>query len=409
MIIFQDLPYASERMGILWTLCTVADACILEFGPEGSTHYAAVQHGTYNAGMKACLYTTGLTEKEVIFGNPKRLKEAALELIRTHQPSHLFVVPSAVSEIIGMDIDSVCLALSRETRTQVIPIGGISLDTAYSSGVQRVLSLLAETVVQQPDSADINSYNIIGPGMDCYNYLADIKEVERLMAESFGLRPKAIFTADTSMKSLKSAGEAACNIVLRSEGIPCAKILEERFNQPYFYGAPYGYKGTLSWIESVAEMIKISPSQDFLKKEAIQVHELREQLDYHKRVTRSMEPSLLICGPHDLLKGLTPFIQNELTFKVKGSVLTHPKPKAVEGEGFFFKNDTEKYAFIATQKPDFLLADAVTLKHFKGLIPGLQVSNPNLGSVRRFAYTPFMGFRGAQVIAQELANLILSA
>ncbi len=73
----------------------------------------------------------------------------------------------------------------------------------------------------------------------------------------------------------------------------------------------------------------------------------------------------------------------------------------------FFKNDSLKYEFIANAAPDYLLADAVTLRHFKGQIPGLQVSNPNLGMVKRFAWTPFMGFRGVQVLAQDFANLIL--
>ncbi len=407
MILFEDLPYASERMGILWTLGTIRGACVLEFGPEGSTHYAAAQHGTYNAPMRADLYTTGLTENEVVFGDPGRLETAVRELIDNRHPSHLFIIPSAVSEITGMDMDGICLALSRETPTRVIPFSGISLSSEHTQGVRRALSMVAKTVVRQAPSVEMTTYNIIGPGMDCCNYLADIREIERLMAGAFGYTAAAIFTADTSMEELSIAGKAAFNIVLRNEGIPCAKILKNRFGQPYYYKAPYGIAGTLSWIESVAEITGRSPSAVFLEKEAKTISEFRQRLDYQKRIAGHRTLSFVICGPYDLLKGLAPFIRDELGFHVSALVLTHPIPEYMPSAFNFFKNDSLKYEFIANAAPDYLLADAVTLRHFKGQIPGLQVSNPNLGMVKRFAWTPFMGFRGVQVLAQDFANLIL--
>lgn len=407
MIFFEDIPYASERMGIIWTLGTVAGACILEFGPEGSTHYAAAQHGTYNGKMSASLYTTGLTEKEVVFGDLSILEKGACELIKINRPSHLFVLPSAVSEIIGVDIDSVCQGLNQSSDTEVLGLGGISLDSDYTVGVERVLSLLAEKVVQEPTDIGIKKYNIIGSGMDCYNYKADFKEIERMMADAFGFYPQANFTGDSSMKSLKSAGEAACNIVLRKEGIPCAQILKERFGQPYCYGAPYGIAGTISWIKAVERMIHVQPLMDFLKKEVLQVKELKDRLDYHKRISRCTDASFVISGRYDLLKSCGPFIRDELQFQIKGAVLTHPVLTGETDEFMFFRDDTEKYAYISSKYPDFLLADAVTLQHFKGQIPGIQISNPNLGAIRLYSYTPFMGFRGAQVIIQELGNMLL--
>ena len=405
MILFEDIPYGSERMGIIWTLGDVAGACMLEFGPEGSTHYAAAQHGTYNGRLRASLFTTGLSEREVVFGDPGILEKSVRELIDTHHPSHLFVVPSAVCEIIGMDLDGLCLSLSRESDTRVLSIGGSGLDVDYTAGVERVLSMLAEHVVRQPSGTDVGTYNVIGSSMDWYNYQADLNEIERLMTAAFGLGPKAVFTTGSSMGDLMAAGEAACNIVIRKEGLACAKILEQRFGQPYFYGAPYGLKGTIAWLDAVGAMIRVAPSADFIKKETLEVNALKERLDYHRRMSRSTGASVVMAGNYDLLKYCGPFIRDELHFQIKGSVLTHPV-KAQEEDGLlFFRNDSAKYTHIAAQGPDFLLADAVTLRHFSGQIPGIQVSNPNLGAMKLYAYTPFMGFRGAQVLIQELANL----
>lgn len=193
MILFEDIPYASERMGIIWTLGTVTQACILEFGPEGSTHYAAAQHETYNGKMNASLYTTGMTEREVVFGDPGILEKGIRELINANAPSHLFVLPSAVSEIIGLDVDSICRGLNKGADTQVLSLGGIRIDSDYTAGIQRVLSLLAEQVVQEPTGAGVNTYNIIGSGMDCFNYKADLKEIERMMAAAFGFTPGKVY------------------------------------------------------------------------------------------------------------------------------------------------------------------------------------------------------------------------
>ena len=408
MKLFEDLPYASERMGILWTLGAVEGACVLEFGPEGSTHYAAAQHGTYNGKMNASLYTTGLTEREVVFGDPDLLETGMRELIQTHRPSHLFVVPSAVSEIIGMDVESLCRRMDRASDTSVICIGGISLDSDHTVGVERVLSLLAEHVVREPAKTPGRTYNVIGSGMDRYNYRADLKEIQRLMAEAFGFVPKAVFSADSSMREMASAGEADCNIVIRKEGISCAKILEDRFGQPFFYGAPYGIEGTTSWLEAVGAMLDAAPSAAFVQEETRQACEVKDRLDYHRLISRSAGASVMMAGSYDLLKDCGPFIRNELTFSINGSVLTHPSAEGIADGFLFFENDTAKYNYIQSRAPDFLLADAVTLGRFKGRIPGVQISNPNLGGMRLYAYTPFMGFRGAQVLMQELGNLMLS-
>lgn len=328
-------------------------------------------------------------------------------MISIHCPSHLFVVPSAVSEIIGTDLEGICLTLSRELNSRVIPISGLSLDNNHTEGVRRILTLLADTVITPPKSRQIDTFNIIGPGMDCYNYLADIRETIRLMAGAFGFSPKAIFTAETSMHELATTGEAACNIVLRSEGIECCEILKERFGQPYHYGAPYGIKGTLAWLESVAGIIDRQPSAGFVEREEKEASLLEERLKYHARIAGLKSPTFVVCGTYDLLKWMVPFIRDELGFTICASILTHPVSNDMVNDILFFKSDIEKYECIASAKPDFLLADAITLQTFRGKVSGIQVSNPNLAKVRRFAYTPFMGFRGVQMLTQDLANLFL--
>ena len=39
MSLCRYLPTPSDRMAVMWTLLTVKDAVVLEYGPAGTTHY----------------------------------------------------------------------------------------------------------------------------------------------------------------------------------------------------------------------------------------------------------------------------------------------------------------------------------------------------------------------------------
>ena len=45
-------PVANDRMGIIWTLSSIEGACVIEFGPAGTTHYAVEGVGSLNGNDK---------------------------------------------------------------------------------------------------------------------------------------------------------------------------------------------------------------------------------------------------------------------------------------------------------------------------------------------------------------------
>lgn len=67
MEMYKYMPLPSDRMGLLWTLASIQDACILEFGPAGTTHYAVEGIGSLNATEGEKVYSTHMEEK---FGIP---------------------------------------------------------------------------------------------------------------------------------------------------------------------------------------------------------------------------------------------------------------------------------------------------------------------------------------------------
>ena len=46
MSLCRYLPVPSDRMGIIWSLLSVKDSIILEYGPAGTTHFSMGFYGT---------------------------------------------------------------------------------------------------------------------------------------------------------------------------------------------------------------------------------------------------------------------------------------------------------------------------------------------------------------------------
>ena len=101
-------PVANDRMGSIWTLCSIKDTCIIEFGPAGTTHYAVEGIGSLNAGEGSRIYSTHMDQSDVTFGKYDRLEKAILEVDENIKPRYIFVMASSISSIIGADIESVC-------------------------------------------------------------------------------------------------------------------------------------------------------------------------------------------------------------------------------------------------------------------------------------------------------------
>ena len=62
--------------------------------------------------------------------------------------------------------------------------------------------------------------------------------------------------AGSELETLQKIPAAQLNIVINEElGLETAKYLKERYGTPYVVaGIPYGLKGTLRWLEKIAEV-----------------------------------------------------------------------------------------------------------------------------------------------------------
>jgi len=114
MGLYKYSPEPSGRMGLLWTVGTISEAVLLEFGSMGHMIYSSKwmqQTGIIN---KCKLYSTHIDEKDIALGITKRVNQAFIEIIKKDHPKAIFVLPSTIPETIGTDMEAICEELSME-------------------------------------------------------------------------------------------------------------------------------------------------------------------------------------------------------------------------------------------------------------------------------------------------------
>jgi len=405
--LIKYLPLASDRMGALWALASVKDACIIEYGPAGTTHYGIEGFMQLNAELMSRLFTTHMDETDIVMGDSTRLEKTILEVDQVYKPPVIFVVASSISSLIGTDLETICEALQPDVNAKLIALTGGGFRGDYALGIREVLTLLAKHVVKPPTKKHQNSYNIIGSNIDCYNFFSDLKELKTLMHECFGYELNAVFTANSSIEEIENAANAGINLVLRSEGVEAAEFLKEKYGIPYYSGLPYGYHGTQKWASGLAEVLSLELNE--ILKRTWMTAANKHGMALRRTLFNYGKLSCVLSGNFDQVYAMYVFLTEELGLDVKAVIVNHHKPSymsdlsvELEEKLMFNPTEAEKEALVCEGRPDVVFGDGVLL-HIGGEVPiKIQVANPNLDSIQIFDGTPYMGPRGATFIIEKL-------
>lgn len=412
MQLYKYLPMPSDRMGTLWALTSIKDACIIEYGPAGTTHYGIEGFMQLNAELRSKLYTTHMDESDIVMGDSTRLEETIKEVDSIYKPRVIFVIASSISSIIGIDIENVCDNLRDEVKAKLIAFTGGGFRGDYTLGIREVLIALAKDVVNNCDEKIPNTFNLIGCNVDSYNFLSDTKEIENIMRECFGYKLNAIFTANSTLEEIENAARAGLNIVLRSEGLECAQILKDKHDTPYVEGSPYGLKGTLSWIKNIEEVLSITANQGYIAKETERARKNIMRFKFAVMPYKGLRT--ILAGNYDFVIDIFSFLKDELSLGIEKTFVNHN----IRGANYRNMDENicnltmvnpkeeEREGVISEVNPDILLGDGITLEMGQGAPIKLQVSNPNLDRINMYEYTPFMGFNGITYTIELLINQI---
>lgn len=400
MNIYKYFPVASDRMGIIWTLSSIEDVCIIEFGPAGTTHYAVESIGQLNGKDLSNIYSTHIDESDITFGNYERLEKSILEVDLNKKPKYIFVMASSVSSVIGVDIKSVCREIQSEINAKLIPITTGGLKDDYNIGVEEALTLIAENIVKTPEIST-NKFNIIGCNIDSYNFLSDCNEVKRMMKDLFNKDLNTIFTSYTSIDSLEKAAEANLNIVVRKEGIKAAEYMKEKYNIPYIYGKPIGLEETLKWLNTIKSLMEYDINKVVLDDE---VKYIKDCLFRLKLKLRSINnKNVAILGDYDTVLSMKRFVEN-IGLRVDRAEILH-NCECNDDEIIINSGERNRFNYLKDTELLILMSDAVSIDMNHKSKLDIQISNPNLDSVNIYPYTPYLGLRGVLVLIEKFLGI----
>lgn len=401
MSLCRYYPAPSDRMAIIWSLMPIGNAVVLEYGPAGTTHFGGGLYSSLGLELGRSLFTTHISEDDVVMGDVSRLENAILEIDEAYHPEIIFVVAAAVIAVIGTDIAGVCHYMQEKVNARLISFeeGGFRGD--YTYGLRSVYRMLAREVVKPCDKKP-KIYNILGASAGSFRIRSDVWEIQNLMREAFGYECGCVMGLECDVSELRDMGGAEINLVLRAEAVEAAEILKEKCGTPYVYDSPYGYGGTLDWLGKISETIgyEINPKLAARLKEKIRrLSPMGGPMGMGMMGTVKRKASLQ--GDYDTLLGFRRALE-ELNIDVENAVCSHSL-RAIE-------NSDECIRFIPKEKERIELWKSISGQWCLGSDEmGLfckqanyftLISAPFNSKLQHAAHMPFMGEKGMDYLVE---------
>ena len=403
MALIRNFPVPSDRMAIISTLLNIEDAVVLEYGPEGTTHFSMNFFNKLGQEYPDRLFTTGVDDSDIVMGDTEHLERGILELDALYSPKAVFVLTSSVTSIIGTDIAGICDSLQSKVHCRLIPVNTSGLSADYSAGLRKIYLQLAELFVRPVAAKQRGRYNILGATSLHYRAESDICEIERLLRESFGCELLHCLAMDMTTEAIAELGSAELNIVLSNEALPCAEYLQSVTGTPYVYLPPYGYTQTIDFLKSVGAVINRPVNEAVLQR--LEEKNRRLKMFLNSPLMSRTPGTVFLKGDYDTVKGLGAFFK-ELRFNVAHSVCTH-KITGTAAEGIeYFKEEKEYLQLLKDIHHCLVLADEDTVAKADATNFKICVSHPCFSHRTIANHLPFMGEWGADMLFEYIQQYV---
>lgn len=399
---FKPLP--SGRMGILWTLSSIKGASLIEFGCMGHMFYSGKTLNQSGISDMCKLYSTHIDETDISLGNTDKLNYTVENVIKRDNPKVIFLLPSSIPQVIGTDLFALAKELQLDYPSiKFIPFSHGSFEVKGAEGVQEALFILGKKLSKPMKKSEKVTYNIIGSCADIFRFHEDAAEIERILKGAFGIEANCILTSNTNIEDIEALSKAHINIVLRQEGLKCAEYLKKEYSTEYVFFRPYGLNGTIEALKNLSKLIGKDINQEFLTNEINEVKlVLREVLPQFRHMSRSHkdEACISIGGHVDVVSGILDYVTKELML-IKNQVWCNNPLFATESIPYF---EEERWVEVVKNHKDGFLMGSGEMLAWAKQDADLQIANPDTKWRLHRYLPPFVGFRGAQNIANLLIN-----
>lgn len=406
MTLIRNFPIPSDRMAIISTLLHIKDAVVLEYGPEGTTHFSMNFFNQLGQKYVNRLFTTGIDDNDVVMGDVTRLEAAISEIDILYNPKVIFVISSSVTSIIGTDIVGICDAIQHKIQAKLVAINYSGLSADYSTGLTRIYLTLAKQFLQPYMPKIKNRYNILGASLFNFRAEADVWELQNLLNEAFNYKMLHCMALDTSTQAIADLGNAELNIVLSAEAVPCAEYIQQVTGIPYVYFVPYGYAGTIKFLRLVADIIQ-KPIAASLNNRLLEKQRL-QQIFFKSPILKKEGKKIFIKGNYDIAVGLQEYFQSN-DLPVDFCLCNHNLSKVMNSEKItYLKNEQKGLEIFRHLHGYFILSDEITLSECANDNFKLCISHPTISFKTVAKHLPFMGEKGADMLFEQLQQYLAS-
>lgn len=409
--IMTSAPVPSDYFGVLWALAGIKNALILEHGATGTAFYNAVSFSVMNKqSPKGILFTTGLDEDDVIMGREEKIVRAIKEMDAQYHPEIISLAATAVTSVIGLDLEGLLTELQPRVNAKLLAFPGGGFMGDYTVGIREVFRKLVDEVAIETPGKKSRTVNLIGPTIDAFNHPSDDAEIRRLLG-LLNIEVNTVFTQCTDVERIKHLSTASLNIVTRDIGMEAARRLEQRFGMPYYYGLPFGIRGSVRFLEQITEKLGLALDRRIIASELKKYgHTLPELSSWWQRYDHLR---VVVACPYDYALGLTRFIQEEWDLSVAAAVLPTAPADAAAAETFKTLG-VEKVMVAPAEKdlqellkevsPHILFGSSYDFRLAQEVPIRIHAAMPAYDYIHLFDGTPFVGFRGNLYLTQTLIN-----
>jgi nitrogenase molybdenum-iron protein alpha chain len=267
------------------TVILIQDAAVISHGPVGCagclhefafTYRVNGVHRGLDSPTPRRIFSTGVGEKDTIYGAYQKLTDAVREVHRRVKPAAIFIITTCASGIIGDDVQGAADEVEEEIGIPVVAIFCEGFRSKiWTSGFDAGYHGIARKLIKKPVKKQEDLVNII-------NFWGT--DVFAQWFKRLGLRANYL-TPYATVAQIGSSAEAALTIqICATLGSYLGAALEQGFGVPEIkVSAPYGIVQTERWFRELGRLTnREAVVEVFLREERErwlpEIETLREQL-----------------------------------------------------------------------------------------------------------------------------------
>ena len=362
------------------------------------------------------IFISGLTDIDAIMGNDEKFLQDIEEAAKELKPKFIALASSPIPFMNGTDFPGLARALTARTGIPAfsVPTSGMH-DYVYGAGLAlaeiaghftgaaektgRCSEAPTESAERSTEKRN-RKLNLLGATPLDLGPQSAVDAMKKRL-KNYGWEILSTWAMGDTLEALSRAGEAAVNLVVSSVGIPAANVLKEKFGTPYVYAVPYGYSGTVSFLEQVGAAVGKAPEPMVLMRIKMKEKGM-SMLSMFAMMGGSKPRQAAIKGDYDLVQGVGAFLEQagiSVTHKMCAHSLKAITEPAADVEAY--AEEGEWLQKIRELRDTLLFADDVALTQADASNTKVLISAPFMNGVVA-THLPFMGEKGADFLLEQI-------